>query len=341
MTWLLLSGLVVLACSWMLTALVRIWALKTNRLDAPNARSSHLLPTPRGGGLGFVLVLLITVPVLCWFDWVPFHLTLGLVGSTGLVALVGFIDDRGHVSALWRLLTHLLAVAWALYCLGSLPPLSVAGFELQAGPVAWLLALLGLVWLLNLFNFMDGIDGIAGVQAVSVLLVMACLHAVGGFAGVTLLSLSALAVLGFLYWNWPPARIFMGDVGSGFLGLWLGILMMWAGLQAVELFWAWLVMSGVFVMDASLTLLRRLLRGEKVYQAHRSHAYQWMSRRWGSHRAVTLAVLAINVCWLAPWAWVAVMGVLPGEWVLLLAWLPLGMAALCLGAGKLETRDAA
>ncbi|ERO64639.1 hypothetical protein P308_22955 [Pseudomonas piscis] len=148
--------------------------------------------------------------------------------------------------------------------------------------------------------------------------------------------LLAMAVLGFLYWNFPPARIFMGDAGSGFLGLVLGVLSIQAAWTSSKFFWVWLILLGVFIVDATFTLMRRLLRGDKVYEAHRSHAYQFASRRYGRHLPVTLAVLAINVLWLFPIAiCVGLLG-LDGMIGAVLAYVPLFVLAVRFHAGELE-----
>jgi len=203
-----------------------------------------------------------------------------------------------------------------------------------------LLAAIYLVWLLNLYNFMDGIDGIASVEAICVCIGGALLYAwLGDIQGalVTVLSLAA-AVLGFLIWNFPPARIFMGDAGSGFLGITLGVLSLQAAAVSPELLWAWLILLGVFIVDATYTLLRRLLRGDRVYEAHRSHAYQYASRHYGRHLPVTLAVTAINLLWLLPIAlWVSFGGV-DGTIGLLIAYLPLVFLAVRFNAGALEAK---
>jgi len=144
------------------------------------------------------------------------------------------------------------------------------------------------------------------------------------------------AVAGFLVWNFPPARIFMGDAGSGFLGVMLGGLALQAAWVAPQLLWAWLILLGVFVLDATFTLLRRLMRGDKVYEAHRSHAYQYASREYGAHLPVTLAVLGINVLWLLPWACVVALGYIDGLLALLIAYLPLAVLAVRFRAGQLE-----
>ncbi len=297
-------AVVVAVVSAALTGLLRRYALARGVIDIPNARSSHTRPTPRGGGVAIVLGMVPTLFALWAADMVPARHAVALLGAGGLVAAVGFVDDHRHIAARWRLLAHFGAAAWALSWLGGMPPLfgpapSLDGFGA-------LLAALYLVWMLNLYNFMDGIDGIAGVEAICACGGAAALYLLAGHDGLAATPLVlAAAVAGFLCWNFPPARIFMGDAGSGFLGITLGVLSLQAGWASPQLFWAWGILLGVFVTDATVTLLRRLLRGEKLYQAHRSHAYQHAARHFGGHRPVTLAVAAINLLWLLPLAlWV-------------------------------------
>ena len=185
---------------------------------------------------------------------------------------------------------------------------------------------------------MDGIDGLAAGEAVVVCLFMALLHyLVGGAwssAGLTLLL--GISAAGFLCWNFPPARIFMGDGGSGFLGLMLASLMLLDAASAPQFLWAWLVMLGVFVVDATWTLLNRFRLKCRLSEAHRTHGYQYLARRWQSHRNVTLAVLLINSLWLAPIAVMIVLGQLDGVIGLAIAYLPLAFLAYHLNAGVPE-----
>jgi Fuc2NAc and GlcNAc transferase len=266
---------------------------------------------------------------------------LGLGGAGALVALVGFLDDHGHIAARWRLLVHFAAACWALAWMGGLPPLPVFGVMVGAGWIAQVLAALYLVWLLNLYNFMDGIDGLAGVEAITVCAGAALLYVLGapGVAawGAPLLLLAVVA--GFLCWNFPPARIFMGDAGSGFLGLLLGLLSIQAAWVNHAFFWAWLILLGVFIVDATLTLLRRIVRRQKPYEAHRSHAYQYASRKYGAHRAVTLAVGAINLIWLLPLAMLVGLGYVDGMIGVLVAYTPLVWLAVCFKAGAAEAQE--
>jgi Fuc2NAc and GlcNAc transferase len=166
--------------------------------------------------------------------------------------------------------------------------------------LAGAVAALSMVWLLNLYNFMDGIDGIAGIEAITVCLGGALIFAESGselwLAPVLLLG----SVAGFLFWNFPSARIFMGDAGSGFLGYVLGLFCLQAASISSESFWAWVILLGVFVVDSTVALFRRLLRGRRIYVAHHSHAYQHAARRYGAHAPVSLSVGAINLLWLLP-----------------------------------------
>lgn len=325
--------------AWALTAVLRRYALARQLMDMPNARSSHSVPTPRGGGVAIVLTFLAGLSLAFILQLgIPAPLYWALLGAGAFIALLGFLDDHGHIAARWRLLGHFGAAIWALYWLGGLAPLGVAGGLLDLHWVGHVLAAFYLVWLLNLYNFMDGIDGIASVEAICVCLGGAILYALLGTVSLIDLPLLMLAasVLGFLVWNFPPARIFMGDAGSGFLGIVLGILSLQAAWVAPNLLWAWLILLGVFIVDATLTLLRRLLRGEKVYEAHRSHAYQYASRRIGRHLPVTLAVLALNLFWLLPLAALVTLGWLDGLLGVLIAYLPLVWLGFRYRAGQAE-----
>jgi Fuc2NAc and GlcNAc transferase len=327
-----------LISAFVLTALLRKYALARSVMDIPNARSSHTVPTPRGGGVAIVLSMLLLMPLLYDQGAVTLPILAACVGSGGLIAVIGFMDDHGHIAPLWRLVGHFLAAIWALGWLGHFSEAKVLGLDIIVGWGGYLLTALFLVWMLNLYNFMDGIDGIASVQAITATL-SACLIYVWSDQ-VELIwpaLLLAAATAGFLCWNFPPAKIFMGDAGSGFIGIILGILAVQAGWAKPEFFCAWLILMGVFIVDATLTLFCRLLRGEKVVDAHRSHAYQHASRMYKRHLPVTLAVLAINVIWLLPIA----IGVAIYSWdswlMVILAYIPLVVIAVKYRAGQKET----
>jgi Fuc2NAc and GlcNAc transferase len=340
--WIFLLALISAA---VLTGLLRRYALASRLIDIPNARSSHSIPTPRGGGLSIVIVFLLGLPVLSGLGVLTPEAMWAIFGAGAWVALVGFLDDHGHIPARWRLLAHFIGAAWGLYWLGGLPPLvfslpssGLGILTIDLGWVGQILAIFYMVWLLNLYNFMDGIDGLASIEAITVcvggaLLYLSGSETIGQGAAPLLLG---MCVAGFLFWNFPPASIFMGDAGSGFLGIVLGLFSIQAAWIAPQFFWSWLILMGVFIVDATWTLCRRFLRGEKIYEAHRSHAYQFASRYYGSHMTVSLVIGVINVCWLIPLALgVGLAGL--NIWLgLVLAYLPLMLLAIRFRAGARE-----
>jgi Fuc2NAc and GlcNAc transferase len=282
---------------YVLQRMLIVLARRRGILAVPDHRSSHSVPTPTSGGVGFV------VPVLMWTALAAWHgdpAALAIVAGGGLVAGVGLWDDVRPLPALPRLVTHALAIAFGLVVLWRTGP-GPAG-ALGAVP-AWLMAVglfLALVWLLNLYNFMDGIDGLAAAQALvfggGVLIVG---DVPRSMAQALLLACGAVAA--FFWYNRAPARIFMGDVGSGFLGFSLGIV-------AVALVFQWqmppavpLILLAPFIVDASCTLAVRALTGQRIASAHRSHAYQRMADRFG-HGAVTWMLIGYGILWLIPLA---------------------------------------
>jgi Fuc2NAc and GlcNAc transferase len=317
------------------TGMVRRYALVRSVLDVPNERSSHSVPTPRGGGVAMVVSFLLAIVALRLAGGVDRRVAIAILGAGGLVAGIGFVDDHRHVAARWRLAAHLAAACWALAALGGPPPLMIGGSVVSIGLAGAVVAAVALVWLLNLYNFMDGIDGIAGVEAVTVCIGGVVLAATNPVARAEWLpaGMLAAATLGFLAWNFPPARIFMGDAGSGFLGIILGIFALRAGTLSPNLLWSWGILLGVFVVDATVTLLRRTMRRERIYEAHRSHAYQHAAVRAGSHLPVTLVVGAINLLWLLPIALLAATGRLPAGAGVAIAYVPLIGLAFAFDAG--------
>lgn len=314
---------------------MRAYALKKNIIDNPNERSSHSVPTPRGGGVAVVCSYLLALAVLIYSQQLEVYTGLTLIIAGFIIALLGFLDDHGHINAMVRLAIHFLVAIGVVFSLGGFSEVTIFnGFEL--GFVANIIAVLFLVWLLNLYNFMDGINGIASVEAITTTASMAILYLLLHTSlNSDILWLLAACVFGFLLWNFPKAKIFMGDACSGFLGLILGILALIALKENLALFCAWIICLGVFVVDATFTLLRRMLTGYKMYDAHRSHSYQIISRRWGSHTPVTLIVATINLLWLFPVAYMTVIK----QWAypelaVLIAYLPLILLAFKLKAGN-------
>lgn len=287
------AGFVVCAmAAWGLTALVRRYALRRGILDLPNARSSHSLPTPRGGGLAVVVVALTVATMAMIVSPSQGHLLLPVSVMLAAFALLGWLDDHYDLSVAGRLAVQLLLATLAVYWLlaGNGHALTGRFILLSVAAVLWI------VWMANLFNFMDGIDGIAGVETLVLGLVLSLWFASAGDTALAMFCLAlAAAALGFLGWNWAPARIFMGDVGSVSLGACFALLALTGVIHYDLPFTAFLVLYGVFIADASLTLLRRLWRREKWWQAHRSHYYQRAVQSGFSHAQVSAVVLCINL----------------------------------------------
>jgi Fuc2NAc and GlcNAc transferase len=309
-------------------------------IQAPNERSSHTRPTPTGGGLGIVLAGMVAGLAIAWFEPWPALLA---VAATVAIAAIGFADDRRPMPAKWRLLAQFVLAAAIVASL----PLARLGeaLGLPVEPILiGLMLVLGSVYWINIFNFMDGIDGLAASEAAFMLIAAAALSAGSpdALAAPHLwwsLALAA-ATIGFLALNFPPARIFMGDAGSTYLGLMLAYLALQSIAAGWLTVWQWLILAALFVTDATVTLLRRLMLGERVFEAHRSHAYQVLSRLWGAHRPVTLAAIGLNLMWLLPISWWA--GAQPGSaWLALtVAYAPLVVGALWIGAGAPEKKSA-
>jgi Fuc2NAc and GlcNAc transferase len=319
------------------------WLLRHSRVreivDRPNSRSSHSTPTPRGGGLSMVAVTTCGVAILYAAGMLSLPMTAVLVLGGLSIAAVGFWDDVRSVPIAVRMIVHVGAAALAVYCLGNSSAIRVGDVLVDLGAAGPVLRVLAIVWILNLFNFMDGIDGIAASEAVFILF---------GAAGLSLLLaqctptqvapalIAGAACLGFLRWNWPPAAIFMGDVGSGYLGYAIAVIAIDSSQTSAVNIYAWIILEGVFLVDATLTLCRRLIRRERIYQAHRTHAYQWLARRWGSHSSVTIAVIIINLVWLLPCAAIAVKFPAYALWICVLALAPLAVCAFLIGSGRPE-----
>lgn len=319
----------------LLTWAARGLALRQGILDVPNPRSSHRAPTPRGGGIAIVLVVTAALVGLALYGIVSGALAFGIGGGGMLVAAVGFADDRRPLPSWVRLGVHCTAALWALWWLGGLAPLRVGAATVNLGLGGQLLAFLGIVWTLNLFNFMDGIDALASSEAVFVLAAGGALA--GGAGEVTTLAwMGAAACAGFLLWNWPPARIFLGDVGSGYVGYVIAVLPLAAARTDSSAPWVWLILGGAFFADATVTLARRVLRGEPAHEPHRTHAYQWLTRRWDSHLRATLAVIALNTACLLPLAWLAARHPSQALLVALATLAVLGVLVCLVGAGRHE-----
>lgn len=265
-------------------------------LDIPNARSAHWESIPRGAGSIFVLLWIFSL----WFGyhsgWLPFREFQLFSAGTAMISLLGFWDDFHQLNFKIRLMAQIIISIGTLFLIGN-----ISGFHFMgATPVylgwgALLLALLGLVWSTNAFNFMDGLDGFTGLEAIFVLGVGGLLFWLQGEAKTaSLLWMMVAGVSGFLIWNWPKAKVFMGDAGSYCLGFTIALFAIvgdaWYGIPVI----LWVILYGIFWFDATVTLFRRFLRRENLAVAHREHAYQRLHRSGFLPRHILMWTFAVN-----------------------------------------------
>lgn len=315
-------------------------------LDTPVARSAHVAPKPLGGGAALAAPYFLCV---IWFvaSAAISESALAYLGCLFIVVL-GFSDDRWQLSSKVRLPVQFIVSLAAVRAIG-VDSVDFGFFSLSEPLTLSLLAVLSLVWLCNLTNFMDGIDGIAASQllvtSLSCVVLLVGLDAAAGESGehdvvLTLSVVLAASAAGFLLWNWSPASLFMGDAGSGFIGFALGLLALESLVTQRMSVWSWVLLLGVFIADTAVTLLVRIIRGERWYEGHSQHAYQILSRRLNSHPRVVGGVILINICWLLPLAWVA--GILPHYGVLFatIGLAPLLLGCYRLGAGRADLVEA-
>lgn len=292
-----LTVMLTFVCSALLCGVYLRLARRWQILDVPNERSSHEHPTPRGGGLPLMLsfffgVALVFGPSVFWSS----QYSAVLLGTLFLT-LLGLVDDN------WTLSSRLRFFAYGICSVLAAAALLSAGGTTPGLLFIFCTAFV-ILWALNLYNFMDGVDGLAATQCFLACCAVAVLSwGNGGAPGYSVFCLLlGFSHLGFLLWNWPGARLFMGDAGSVSTGFLLATLAVLGATQGYLSFFCWVVLLAVFITDASWTLCWRLLSRQKFTQPHRSHAYQRLSRRWGSHWPVVILLIAINGLWLFPLA---------------------------------------
>lgn len=299
-----------LCASFLLSALVTWlslhYAYRKKLIDLPGQRRSHSSPTPRGGGLGIVVAVLAGLVLVAVFGSTMAS-PLRLIASVVLIGAVGWIDDHRPLPAWSRLLVHCIAVVvWLMPLIQA--ALFAPATQLDSTPVqaAALVALFAFacVWSINLHNFMDGIDGLLALQAIFVLtaLTLLCLRDAGSTHPLQF-GLWIAAIAGFTLFNFPRARIFMGDVGSGVVGMLIAVAVIWQIATPQVAAASGVIAVSAFVVDASCTLLSRMLRGRRWYSAHREHLYQWMTRTGMSHARVVAWYMGWNLLIVLPMLW--------------------------------------
>ena len=285
--------LTVFAVSFLGVELFRRWSLKRELLDVPNERSSHSVPTPRGGGLIICVVSILTFLIYTSVTGGIFYWS--YFAGAIIVAVISLIDDVRPISPFLRIFFHSLAAGLVVWSLGGFREVLIPFYGIvQTGIWGDIPVFLWIVWLINAYNFMDGIDGIAATQAVTAGIGWSLVGLVWGIADISFYGgVLALSSFGFLLLNRQPAKIFMGDVGSAFLGYSFAVLPLFAIKRIDNPFWGamlpWIAVFLVwfFVFDSVFTFLKRLFRGEKVWRAHREHIYQKLVISGLSHSKVT------------------------------------------------------
>jgi Fuc2NAc and GlcNAc transferase len=300
-------------------------AVRRGWVDTPNARSSHRRVVPRGAGIVIVILVMLTG---IFYAAQPPLIYLSLLPGLGIAA-IGWWDDVRNLPAAPRFLLYWLCALSTLVAMGS--------WNLVTAPDVLILLTvsLALLWSINLYNFMDGIDGIAAFEAIFVLTGSLLLSPASLYANQLQAWIYCIiaALTGFLFWNFPTAKVFMGDVGSAFLGFLIGLLALWSHAMHGPSIAVWLILLGAFIVDTSYTLAVRVGSRQPWYQAHSSHAYQRLSQRLQSHPKTVAALMGVNIAWLLPWAWA-----LQNNWVttataLLIAYVPLLAICYALKAG--------
>lgn len=274
--------------SFGLTFLVRRLALRYSIMDVPNERSSHVQITPRGGGIAVVIVWFCGLFYLYSKNLIPQDLLYAFLCGIPIV-LVGLLDDILNLKPSVRLIVQIICAGMALFVLGGKMSFSTGFLQINSVWALSPIALLLIVWFINLFNFLDGIDGYIGTEIVFLGIASSIIsNDCSGY-------LLAAATLGFLFWNWQKAKIFMGDVGSTFLGFNIAIMAIFQQNAGEATALQWLILTSVFWFDATVTVLRRLRNKEKLSQAHRKHAYQRLVQAGFSHQKVVLGALVLNL----------------------------------------------
>ena len=286
----------ILTISWWLTGYVRNYAIRNAIIDYPNERSSHDQPKPRGGGASIVVLTILSIVILYFSKFLSGVYAIAVIPAGLLIAVTGWLDDKHKIKISLRITVYLVSSSWACYWV----MFNGIGIDIIS-VITYLVCVTGVTWLTNLYNFMDGTDGFAAVEAICVSLLIAILAFINKLYGLALLNIVlSAASAGFLIWNWPPARIFMGDVGSCFLGFIFGI----TAISSFSLFYfplsIWLILLAVFICDATCTLLKRILNREQWYRAHQSHSYQRLIQSGLSHRQLLIGLLLINLLLLWP-----------------------------------------
>lgn len=280
--------LILFLISFSLTYFIKNYMIKKSLVAVVNERSSHTVPTPHGGGIALAITWFIGLFYLYFIGEISSNLFYALLFGA-VISIVSFFDDIYELSPKIRLIAQAIVAIVGLYFLGGFETLTFGIFDIQNPIFTNIFAFFMIIWFINLYNFLDGINGYAGSEAIFLALTGFIL-----FSGNYFLVL-AVSVLGFLFWNWNKAKIFMGDVGSTLLGYNIAIFTIYYANEESTNFWIWIILFGIYWFDATLTLIRRKLNKEKLSLAHKKHAYQRLTQSGWSHYKVTNYSIGLNI----------------------------------------------
>lgn len=284
----LLLSFILLVASFFLTWVIMKFSLKKKILDIPNERSSHTNPTPRGGGLAIVISWYSGITILFLTGLLNKNLYFALLCGI-LLAIISLFDDLYDIKPVIRLIAQTTAAIISLIFLNGIQPVILFGINIFPNILLVFLTIIGMVWFINLYNFLDGIDGYASIEAI--MMSFALFLVAGENTGLVLIA----STMGFLIWNWPKAKIFMGDVGSTQLGFILVVLGIYLHNEHRLSIIYWLILAAPFWFDATLTLFRRWRNREKLSIAHRKHMYQRLVQSGFSHLKVDVLLILLNI----------------------------------------------
>ena len=274
--------------SFLLTYIIKNYAIKNSLVAKVNERSSHRIPIPHGGGIAIAITWFTGLVYLFIQNQIDNSLFYALMAGT-IISVVSYLDDLYELSARIRLFTQAFVAIVGLYLLGGFENLDLFFFTIKNPLFTNIIAFFMIIWFINLYNFLDGIDGYAGSEAIFL-----ALSGYVFFGGSHFLVLT-MSILGFLVWNWHTAKIFMGDVGSTLLGYNIAIFTLYYANQDASNFWVWIILFGLFWFDATFTLYRRYRNGEKLSKAHKNHAYQRLHQSGWRHDKIVLFSILVNL----------------------------------------------
>ena len=286
--------------SWMLLKWCYYFLLKNNIFDHPNQRSLHSIPKVRGGGIAILLCYEIFIFIFYLLGYLYWNFLIAQLAGGIILGMVGWIDDRNHVPVIVRFTCHFISAIILLFLFNWVSSIKILGAEYYIYFFGNIVFVFYAVWMINLFNFMDGIDGIAVSELIVPSVFIAIVFGINNHYELSLISVIIIASSIFFYkYNWPPSKMFMGDVFSGFIGFYFASITLYINNVLKMSVLIVPVLLSVFIYDATITLVRRILKKEKIWQPHSTHYYQKFAKKYG-HKKVTVSVIVINIILFVP-----------------------------------------